>query len=321
MAGCAEAEEVQAAARSSHSQGQGPLGPTLSSPAHFLSGSPLAEERGGAHAQTHPAPLHHPTRPGCQSLPKALARNQKQPRPSLPEHHGQGARLTWKEATPSFTLRVTQGNTTPHPSCLNLPKCEMGIMVNSAVGPDVIIKVQVVTWVMSIPKRKTNLCHRVPHVARGLAPPKAPAPLQKSQHGLPDGAQRGGSFSPTQPRASAHTGRQPSQTSNGSVRPIRAGERLSPAPDETPDPNQAHPRSLPLPGALGVPTGTAVRENARELEGRWETAIPNCPRLVQLKLRWVGGGGVGRGCPGQRVPTASRSPWLLAGKGEEEIGG
>lgn len=185
-----------------------------------------------------------------------------------------------------------------------------------------IIKVQVVTWVMSIPKRKANLCHRVPHVARGLAPPKAPAPLQKSQHGLPYRAQRGGPFSPTQPRASAHAGRQPSQPSNGSARPIPARERLSPAPDENPDPNQAHPRSLPLPGALGVPTGPAVRENARELEGRWERAIPNCPRLVPLKLRWGGGGwGVGRGCPGQGVPTASGPPWLLARKGEEEIGG
>lgn len=61
VAGCAEAEEVQAVARSSYSQGQGPLLPTNTSTTP-PEPSPLysVEERGQTHAHTHPAQLPSP---------------------------------------------------------------------------------------------------------------------------------------------------------------------------------------------------------------------------------------------------------------------
>lgn len=124
VAGCAEAEEVQAVARSSHSQGRGPSQQpqppslaTQSTPLTFL-------KRGQAHAQHTSLNSLLPIR--CRSLPRALVRNQKQPCPSLPEQHR--ARMTWKGATPPYSqathqslspslfIRVSNGNI-GEPSC------------------------------------------------------------------------------------------------------------------------------------------------------------------------------------------------------------
>lgn len=76
-----EAEEVQAAARSSYSQAQGPLPnhhPAPSSPDHFT-----GSWKGDRRLQIHTLP-GTPLLTSCHSLPKARVRNQKQPCPSLP---------------------------------------------------------------------------------------------------------------------------------------------------------------------------------------------------------------------------------------------
>lgn len=112
VAGCAEAEEVQAVARSSHSQGRGPS-QQPQPPSLATQSTPLTLGKGRGACTTPSAQLPSPT--SCQSFPKALVRNQKQPCPSLPEQHR--ARMTWKGATPSLTFSVTSGNS-PKP----LPK-------------------------------------------------------------------------------------------------------------------------------------------------------------------------------------------------------
>lgn len=110
VAGCAEAEEVQAVTRSSHSRGQGPFqNHTPHRPSPFLLRVSTRWEKRDSCQHTHTP---------CSTPPTLLTRLseppegtcQKQSCPSLPELPSQEARLTWKRATPSLTLRVTSGN-------------------------------------------------------------------------------------------------------------------------------------------------------------------------------------------------------------------
>lgn len=102
VAGCAEAEEVQAVSRSSHLGGRGP-------------------------AHTHAAQLPQLSSPGYRDSLRRLPEAKQ----SCPPFRAcsQGARMTWKRATPSLTLRVTSGNSqTP------LPKPQFITLRSGAIG-------------------------------------------------------------------------------------------------------------------------------------------------------------------------------------------
>lgn len=94
--------------RKSRQQGQVIMliGPGASAP-RPLEPSPLLtrlQSLKGGHASvyTHTPCSSSSQPPASLSFPKAVARNLKQPHPSLPEHHGQVARL--KRDLSSFTL-------------------------------------------------------------------------------------------------------------------------------------------------------------------------------------------------------------------------
>lgn len=152
--------------------------------------------------------------------------------------------------------------------------------------------------------RKTNLCHRVPHLTCRLAPPKAPshceaasraeygiAPLQKSQDGLRERVRRGGPFSPTQPRARAHAGRQSSQDWVCATHSSRGAPLSSPGRDPRPRPGPSS--FLPLPGAS---ESLQVWQFGRITRGAGGEVGKGHPKLSVTSPAKVAGGG-GKGLP------------------------
>lgn len=143
VAGCAEAEEVQAVTRSSHSRGQGPFqNHTPHRPSPFLLRVSTPWEKRLVSAHTHPLlnspyPPHQAVRASRRHLPETVL--------PLPSRTSQPRGQTDLEKGYSFPH--PQGNlwqlTNACPPSLSLSCCEMGIRVNSAGRPNMLVRAQV----------------------------------------------------------------------------------------------------------------------------------------------------------------------------------